>query len=791
MQTIDAVYTALDQGRFSQALTLCDKGLKRQPNSKQLLYLKVVSHVNLLQHAQAVAASRTFLSAHGHSFDSIKTIFELLKHLQGQLVDEFLIDMTQTGYEKAKTEKLGRLWFMCCVKAGRVAAQRKAAGELQKAYTARDYFWWMVVSMFLVLQQAADGSAHDKLLPVLLHRMVMKATQNTAEPKVGTSEELYLVIDVLQHLGHHRDLLAVLSGPLPTSVSIGPDAALAKAEALYALNMDSELCDYCLERLSAGQDDWLFYTYLIAASVKAGRPASTTLDQLDDRIPRSSRNYLLGRMRAAHADQNGDAMQRAVERYWDQLGSSPVAYEDLAPYVASLAKDEQSRLLALLPREEPTDFKTAISACNCIRLDAAFEGGAAADLLRLAVSTFEASLPFGQKLLKTDNQHGNDALLVASELLSRTDSEPSRFRAVGLLEYAAIHSPHDFQLRLRLVDLYRELGAWSLAAAHLRTLSLKQVQHDTVAHLLLHNAQHEFLSTMQLNALLETQKIYAANDEETPDMLVVAFERGAFSKVSEIAELRTRLADSYWRYRGLVDALRLRVVLDKLEPDSYVPELPTVLYDNRSQNLLKTIVPGPIPDIPTAAKRPPPIVSADLRDELEQDLQALRIVKSLLTQKRSELSDQSFEQDTSATSPYAAYASALHDVVVSGSDAAKTRLRVALEQTTAMLPTAGDSFDRKLVTALGAAVERLKLFALVAVRHQAVRTAALPAAKALHHALTARCEQIARDLPTRPFVTKQEIGSDNIDVDAIARALRAAQMESIVAVMAVLKTIRL
>lgn len=58
-------------------------------------------------------------------------------------------------------------------------------------------------------------------------------------------------------------------------------------------------------------------------------------------------------------------------------------------------------------------------------------------------------------------------------------------KALAILEYAARRSKHKYQIRILLVNLYRLVGASSAALGHYRILGVKQVQFDTLSHLVL------------------------------------------------------------------------------------------------------------------------------------------------------------------------------------------------------------------------------------------------------------------------------------------------------------------
>lgn len=106
--------------------------------------------------------------------------------------------------------------------------------------------------------------------------------------------------------------------------------------------------------------------------------------------------------------------------------------------------------------------------CNCIRL-------------------YELSNCLGNDRVYSDNKPGDDACLLAVIGLVRlSELEQKRYLLLSaqLLEFLLARSKHNYQALLTLVRVYIMLGAGSLAMRTYRRLAIKNLQHETLSHIL-------------------------------------------------------------------------------------------------------------------------------------------------------------------------------------------------------------------------------------------------------------------------------------------------------------------
>ena len=152
------------------------------------------------------------------------------------------------------------------------------------------------------------------------------------------------------------------------------------------------------------------------------------------------------------------------------------------------------------------------------------------------------ALPLGAHLPSTELQPADDLALLAGNTLvnlwTLTRHDGHLLSASYLLEFGLTKSKQSFLMRLMLIRIYRILGkalilllslylvtmhfsilgAPSLALEHYRAMNIKQVQHDTLSHLILSRA-----STFSMAAsgdltlaseCLESTQIYLSNSQE-------------------------------------------------------------------------------------------------------------------------------------------------------------------------------------------------------------------------------------------------------------------------------------
>ena len=124
---------------------------------------------------------------------------------------------------------------------------------------------------------------------------------------------------------------------------------------------------------------------------------------------------------------------------------------------------------------------------------------------------------------------------------------PPLLAATLALRMALDASPHNFQLMLALMQCYLCLGAPGLAADLYQRLSIKYIQHDTLAYLVL-PALDAAGGAGVAEAALESARRFQGNGlHELSENVNLAFRSGSYAQALEFVALQRALDGSWWR----------------------------------------------------------------------------------------------------------------------------------------------------------------------------------------------------------------------------------------------------
>ncbi|GAA5968118.1 hypothetical protein JCM11641_003737 [Rhodosporidiobolus odoratus] len=387
--------------------------------------------------------------------------------------------------------------------------------------------------------------------------------------------------------------------------------------------------------LENGDTNWHTVLYLIRAAVslaadssaayfsspsvsnsEKGQPTSTGLDLLsrsrdlfrrlatDSPRAKVERGFVLGLLEIARETRSRkweeEQLLPLVEEYFDRFASKMCCFDDLGPYLAILTSGEASPLREKLSRQaedvkltSPADATRCINALKVARylsdeLNAAVEAEAAQGNLR---RYFEA-LPLGRGLPSTELQPADDfAFLACQAVISAYHLSHDRSyleRALFISETALQNSKQKYQLRILTSNLYRLLGAPSLSLGHFRTFGVKNIQHDTLSHLISSRGatfaiEHGGKEGGVFEQAAETERWHRSGVKESQDMVAKALNYNTYSKaclvlpprclqvltplkqVEDFTEFRHRLEKSLQKSLVTVEMLRMRVLRGVLD----------------------------------------------------------------------------------------------------------------------------------------------------------------------------------------------------------------------------------
>ncbi|KAI5783552.1 N-acetyltransferase B complex non catalytic subunit-domain-containing protein [Geopyxis carbonaria] len=272
----------------------------------------------------------------------------------------------------------------------------------------------------------------------------------------------------------------------------------------------------------------------------------------------------------------------AIEEYFDRIGSKSCCYEDLQEYLEMLedsektdflkhlegsvgkltAEDDNSKIakIATIINQQKFAYLLTISPLNSASQDTT---QIITDFIKTALDIYASSLSLGTSLLTTDNQHGDDAAILAVMGLVRlfnltpTDQTPL-YQTIIILEALLQKSKHNYQALLILVRIYLYIGAIGLALDIYPRLNIKQIQNDTLSHFLLTRMSTLFPSEKRVPFFLsEAGGIYDSSRQQAPNMIQLAFERGGYAQMMGFLEFSDRVSGSLCRSMWEVELRRL------------------------------------------------------------------------------------------------------------------------------------------------------------------------------------------------------------------------------------------
>ncbi|KAI5805362.1 N-acetyltransferase B complex non catalytic subunit-domain-containing protein [Peziza echinospora] len=260
---------------------------------------------------------------------------------------------------------------------------------------------------------------------------------------------------------------------------------------------------------------------------------------------------------------DGDDVSSAIKN----LGISPPDGKEIGAGGATALKQSTTAL-----KQSTTALKQSIK-----RTLNAF----ATTTLKIYVSALSPKLSV--TLISTDNQYGDDAALLCVMALLRLwklegagGKDTHILRAIVILETVLKKSKHNYQALLLLTRLYILVGAPYLAASSecWGRLNVKQIQHDTLSHWLLTRCSTIFpLAPKTTHTIYKAQSsgdadivgtlnrclsIYDSSRKQTPDMLVLALEKGSYGQVGDFVEFGRRVEDSVSKRIFEVEGRRAR-----------------------------------------------------------------------------------------------------------------------------------------------------------------------------------------------------------------------------------------
>ncbi|KAJ2453837.1 mitochondrial distribution and morphology [Coemansia sp. RSA 2424] len=594
------------QGDMNKALKACDNVLRNNATHLGAQALKAYALARLGDADEAARLGQKVLQVpdavkNPHVQQGLSLAFRVLN-----LPKEEIAVYTAALKHATNAEQLHCKIFMAAARSKMYKEQHAAAVSLNKLCKQDRYLWWIVASLLQQAKSAEEGSVKTLQL-TLAERMAEKAL---GEGRLTNTEELRIYLEVLEIQGKHDAMISALStiGPLAAKITNDPDLVTQRTGLLIKTGDFSKAFD-AAELTLESRDNWADYKLYVEAAVALVRAkedespalaASANFDRWAAQRGRARGARLAGvelatRLReSGHGKAAGEAGDVVGERIWsyvDQFMAKAICYADITQYFVAHVKGAT----ALGQTSSAIDFhakqlEQRLDAARAAVVDAASGKDAAAaaaesgenaaqawvNLERIRylvqalgddvdpkswVAGIDALLAFGLDSDEAEQKLAacSDMTLIASQRMimaaflaypapdQRGKLCSALFTAICVLEAGIKMNDDQFLLKLYAIRLYLYVSCYDRARALYDTLSIKNIQLDTLGYLLNGNGMSLGCFAADLDLCYDGVSFYDRADAKVPRELESAYEKGTYSNITDFLTFQDNLAHSMQR----------------------------------------------------------------------------------------------------------------------------------------------------------------------------------------------------------------------------------------------------
>ena len=204
------------------------------------------------------------------------------------------------------------------------------------------------------------------------------------------------------------------------------------------------------------------------------------------------------------------------------------------------------------------------------------------------LTRYAETLPAGTDLKETELQHADPYGLLAAQYLvglhKKTSDAVYIRRAAVVLEKLLVPSKYNAQARLLLVKLYCLLGASDPAWPHWKECGVKQVQLDSIGHIMADHAPTLCGLTQAQTIYGKSRVFFSHTNKEMPEFIINAYKHGSFHKIQEFTEFQQKIKWSLQAATTDVEVVHMQMKEDPQE--MYVPlDISEIVADEDLDNL--------------------------------------------------------------------------------------------------------------------------------------------------------------------------------------------------------------
>ncbi|KAG8748303.1 hypothetical protein FRC10_007694 [Ceratobasidium sp. 414] len=598
---LQPIYDALETSP-KLALQLCNKSLKKQPDSAAIKSLKALALIRAGKLEECIALADQLIASKPSDEAVLNTLSHVLRALDRP---QDVVTLYDDAYKQSpNNEELGCQAFVAMSKVGSWRTAQQTALRLHRTFpgtgTELRYAFWAISCM---LMQARAPDTARKMKPTLLG-LALRMTDGLPKPgAAATPDKVWLHMSILIDLGKleledgatnpeqgrgrfNKALELVTNSQQLVGSSLICEEL--RKEAMMLAERFVEEREICKARLEANDRNYHQFntlidtTFAIIKKQKAGEaliPAPAPEGEAEPKpVPNTDELYTETKTIFATMSEKEGADERAaplalieleVRRRKEGVEVASVEpdtlYTLLCKYLAKIGDktccyDDLSDSIASLPEDGP-ELAKWIEHLNEQTQDLTTLGG-----LRRAVNI--------AKMLRT--------------------GKPSVEKIVPE-EEAALSGKY-----LKAYFGAESLCAPTLAHEHYKGLRIKQMQSDSLSHLVLARASTFCLAgdSELVNECIESSQIYTSNVQETPEMVARAFVQEKYAQVPSFVEFEERLECSLQRDLTKLEHTRMRLGFEAQAADSLILELQdlqlTIVrahHDNRDMSVIPNYQP--------------------------------------------------------------------------------------------------------------------------------------------------------------------------------------------------------
>ncbi|PWA00323.1 hypothetical protein BB558_003635 [Smittium angustum] len=513
---ISRIQYAFETRNSKVALVECDKALTKYPDSKIFKALKSVALAKTHSPDEALEFADEVLNSEAGPND-----FSIIQTLSITYRDLGLNDRLEKLYSFAvqkypKEESFSVELFLSCVRNLDFKKQHKAAIDLNKKFPKRSHLWWTILSFYLEYKYS-DNERGGMMALTLAQRMCLKALK---EDLVQSRAEISIMCIIMNEKEVNTEVLNFVNKSSSTLSVINGDPDL-RVTHLKMLNSSGDYLkhfDTSLE-LFEKSNNWAEYLEIISALGTMVTKDPATKDSKQQIL----RN-LLNKWTSDPDEGNVIELVNLEKLKW--LSDDIAVFHGHRPKNINHIQQAVS-LLGLIP-----DLEKKLIARETLN-----------DMILLACFHL-----IKQAHMAMEEGKINEGYALYHYVLIILESELNT-------------SSTYYQYKLLIVRAYLKLGSFSKAREWYSSLSIKNIQHDSMSYWILGHGKALGCHQNELDECLESLRVYKSNRDDTPEMISIAYKRGAYDKALEFVDFYERLSNSLQGACTLAIAMQSTILL--------------------------------------------------------------------------------------------------------------------------------------------------------------------------------------------------------------------------------------